>query len=133
MVWTGGENLDSEVDRYLLFYEWIERRLESVVLADFSTVTTDFNAVIQGVNKRFGTSFNCVDNLEEATVQVRQDIQERFLTAENDQSVKRFPLPVRARNQIGQLVRVQVTQHRWMNSALELYARLREKSLAQNA
>jgi hypothetical protein len=42
---------------YIRFYKAVRRHRQSLVVADFDVVTTDFGSVIREVNKRFGTAF----------------------------------------------------------------------------
>jgi len=74
----GNKDVDSEVYRYLAFYRWVEPRIDSVVLAPFETIITDFNQVIRLVNEKYGTEFNYIDDLEGATEQIRRYFDDLF-------------------------------------------------------
>lgn len=71
-------NIDNEVWYYLSFYHWVEPRRDAVVIADFDTVTRDFNCVIRQVNEKYGTAFNYVQDLAAAAEQVRQAMHDRL-------------------------------------------------------
>ena len=45
------------LERYLAFYRCVERARDRVVLADFEEVIADAGAVVERVNRRFGTRF----------------------------------------------------------------------------
>lgn len=43
--------------QYVNFYECVQRYVDSVVVADFRKITSDYAQVIDAVNRRFGTAF----------------------------------------------------------------------------
>jgi hypothetical protein len=59
------------------FYGTVRPVLDRIVVADFSTVTTDYSLVIDEVNRRFGTSFVPYRNSPEADEAVFASIEAR--------------------------------------------------------
>lgn len=62
--------------RYAQFYERIEPVIDRVVVASFETVVSDFGAVINRVNARFGSSFQPYRPTVENEVAVRARVDE---------------------------------------------------------
>jgi hypothetical protein len=65
---------------WLRFYVPLVRYLDRVVVAPFDRVTTDFGAVIQQVNGRFGTTFAPFEHTEESVAAVWASIDSDYRT-----------------------------------------------------
>lgn len=89
--------IDDEVYRYLAFYRWVESRIDSIVLATFETAISDFNRVIRRVNEKHDTRFNYLKDLDEATAQVKQYLDERFTKGEHSERLRWVPTAIRNR------------------------------------
>ncbi len=94
----GRKSVDGEVYRYLVFYRWVESRIDSIALAKFETVITDFNRVIDQVNAKYGAGFDYIQDLDEATAHVKQYLHQRF--AEGEQSERLSWVPTAIRNRL---------------------------------
>lgn len=62
---------------YIQFYTYTCRQSGSVVVATFDQVTTDFGAVIDRVNRRFGTRFESFLHTEENVARCFEIMEER--------------------------------------------------------
>ena len=146
----GRGDIDSEIYRYLVFYRWVESRIDSVVLARFETVISDFNRVIRQVNEKYDTAFNYIKDLDGATAQVKQYLHERFTEGEHSEKLKWAPasiknrlpgflfgmaeqrdgtlrwkpIPVPEREKEKEALRPLVSNHEYIGEAQALYARL---------
>lgn len=57
---------DEGLRAYRFYYESVEPLLDNIVVADFPQVTSDFGAVIDRCNERFGTTFNRYERTDES-------------------------------------------------------------------
>ena len=57
------------------FYATVRPVLDHIVVADFSTTTTDYSLVIDEVNRRFGTNFARYHNSAESDEKVFASIE----------------------------------------------------------
>lgn len=73
-----GYPLRTALRDYVVFYRRVLPHHEGFVVADFHDVTTDFGAVIDRVNSRFGTDFESFDHTTEATEQCFEVIDEFY-------------------------------------------------------
>jgi hypothetical protein len=69
--------VDYAIEWYLMFYRWVEPRMDLMVIAEFNTVIGDFNSIIRQVDQKYNVNFNCLEDLESAMEQVVQYIRER--------------------------------------------------------
>ncbi|RLC99322.1 MAG: hypothetical protein DRI77_03050 [Chloroflexi bacterium] len=147
----GNGDVDSEVYRYLAFYRWVEPRIDSVVLAPFEIIITDFNQVIKRVNEKYRTEFNYVEDLEDATKQIRRYFDDLFdnqdeeggrlkwvpavvrdflpgflfsMEEQRDSALRWKPIPVSEREKGKQELVPLVSGHRHIDQAQALYDRL---------
>jgi len=60
---------------YIRFYEIVARKLDSVVVAPFETVVSDFASVIEAVNRRFGTSYLPYVPSPENEARIRHEVE----------------------------------------------------------
>jgi len=118
----GPEGVDREVTAWLLFYRYVERVRERVVVADFETVVGDFNSVIEAVNRKFGTRFHLVEDVEAARQRVFEDI--RAYSAKIGEKSGQVPMPTAERGWAKAYYRALLLQHPRLRAAQELYDRL---------
>ena len=116
------EGVDREVSSWILFYRYVERVRDRVVLADFATVVDDFNSTIEAINSKFGSEFNLVDDVEAASQRVFEDIQE--YSARIGEKAGQVPLPTAGRGQAKAHYHALLSQHPRINVAQDLYNRL---------
>jgi hypothetical protein len=64
-MYKGTEFLDYYVRHYIAFHKWLIQRKSQVVVAEFGLATTNFNEIIDRVNKKYGVAFNRVVDLKE--------------------------------------------------------------------
>jgi len=121
-------NVDEEICRYIDFYDWVYRRMDKIVLADFDKVINDFNSVIVDINKCFSTSFFMLDDVKKADSQVKGDIENRYdqLGQEKMQHIK--PIPSNERDSSKEKFRDKVLLHHGFLEAKKIY-----KSIMLNA
>jgi len=60
--------------RYIEFYSAVKRVKESVVIADFDSVTRDFGSIISLVNEKFGSKFKLFEHNDENVSAVYAEI-----------------------------------------------------------
>lgn len=145
----GPKVVDAEVYRYIAFYRWVKSRVDSIVLCRFETVVTDFNRVIERVNRKYNTGFNYIEDLEGATAQVEQYLNDRFqegeqskfkwapkiirdrlpgflfsMAEQRDSALRWKPIPVQEREQEKEALCPLVASHEYIGEAQSLYARL---------
>ena len=142
--------VDYGVWYYLTFYRWVERRVNSVVIAEFEMVISDFNRVIRLVNEKYHTTFNYIENLDVAAERVKQDIRSRFVNQRErrkrrmwmpilrnalpdallrpherkDARLKWIPIPNVEREKAKEGIRSLILRHKHIGEAQTLYARL---------
>lgn len=116
-------DIDGEISYYLAFYSWVELRADALIVAEFEEVISDLNCVIRRVNEKCGTSFNCIAHLEEAAGRTRQfirnDVHSRGMNA-----LRWEAIPHVEREELKKKTRPQVSNHRRINEAQALYARI---------
>lgn len=66
------------LEYYVSFYETVEKHRKSYVLATFEEVTGDYGAVIERVNRRFGTDFTPFKNNEKKTEKIFASIDRAY-------------------------------------------------------
>mgnify|MGYP005847309039 CR=1 FL=1 len=118
----GAKGVDREVAAWILFYRYVGRVRERVVLADFETVVGDFNAVIEAVNRKFGTQFRLVEDVGAARQQVFEDIKK--YSAQIGERDGQVPMPTAEREQATATYRALLLRHPRLAVARELYDRL---------
>jgi len=118
----GKQSVESELVRWLSFYEYVQRVTNRLVLANFDEVTCNFNAVIARVNQKYGTGFRLLDDLEAARREVFEGIGE--YAARMGRGGDKIPMPVADREELKARQRSLVSQHPLIGSAHALYARL---------
>jgi hypothetical protein len=72
-----GMRPESAVRQYLRYYRCLQRVENDIVLADFPTVTNDFKRVVDRVNEKYGTRFDCLEITSEVRSLVFERLKER--------------------------------------------------------
>jgi len=116
-------NLDDVVWRYISFYRWVESRLESVVIAEFDEVTTDYNYVIKKVNRKFGATFSYIKDLDASTKAVEAHMR-TYVRDKKMDPTKWEPVPNVDRAALRAKLQPMVNGHRLITEAQALYDRL---------
>lgn len=114
-------DIDMEVSRYIDFYDWVYRRIDKMVIADFYQVVNDFNAAILNVNKKFNKSFLLLSDVKEADSQVKDDIEKRCDRLGQLETFHIKPVPTNGRNEIKEKFHDSVLNHPDYPKARKLY------------
>lgn len=77
-------SLRDALREYCSFYEETSRRRGNVVVARFESVTSDYGAVIEAVNRRFQTSFVPFTHSRESVERIFADIDARYASQYGD-------------------------------------------------
>lgn len=117
-------DIDMEVSRYIDFYDWVYKRIDKVVIADFYRIINDFNAVILGVNKKFDKSFLLLGDVKDADSQVKDDIEKRFDKLGQSEMSHIKPVPTNERDKIKETLRDSVLIHNDFSEAKKLYEKI---------
>jgi len=65
------------VRQYLWYYRCLQRVEEEVIVADFPTVTNDFRKVIDRVNEKYRTRFECLEITSDVRALIFERLRER--------------------------------------------------------
>ncbi|QIN84374.1 hypothetical protein GBA63_18305 [Rubrobacter tropicus] len=68
--------MDRAIEHYVSFYKAVAAHRNACVLASFEEVTTDYGAILERVNQKFGTSFSTFSHTEENVNRVYSRIEE---------------------------------------------------------
>jgi hypothetical protein len=149
-VATRKVDIDDKLEYYLAFYQWVERRKDSVVIADFGVLISDFNDIIRQVNDKYDAGFNYIQDLSAATERAKRDIRQRFASQSESrrrrmwmamprdalfgipsgqkqqkaETLAAIAGPSDEREQRAEELRALVVQHRRIREAKALHARL---------
>lgn len=77
LVMKDAPTAEQALRHYVSFYKTVAEHLDRCVMAPFKEVITDYGAVIERVNERFGTDFSAFDHSEENVGKVFSRIEER--------------------------------------------------------
>ena len=121
------------IREYIDFYETAWACRESLLIADFEEVRSDFGAVINRLNKRFGTNFSSFENTDENRSECFQQIDkafsERYGEVRDEKSVYRITKPVEERTRLKEVVLAQLHSDCYKEDLLraeEIYNRIRK-------
>lgn len=114
-------DIDNEIYRYIDFYDWILKKISNVVIADFDIVVNDYNAIILNVNNHFKKSYDFLEDVKEADVQVKNDIEERFDVLGQSKMSHIKPIPTSARDSVKEELRASVLKHKDFCLAKKIY------------
>lgn len=112
------------INQYISFYAVVLERLQSVVLADFKSVTSDYSRVIQALNTRFGTDYATYVNAPANDDEVFGRIDSINAAREGD-SVDQVARPNRGRSEKLNQARSRVAADSMIQQAVDLYEKLR--------
>ena len=116
---------DDVLARYVDFHRWLADHVDGVVLADFETVLSDWNGVIERVNDRFGTSFATHADAADADRQMEDFIRAKMDAEARSRHATNMPLPSPERSGLKESFREVVESHPLYPAALAAYERLR--------
>jgi len=104
---------------YWLFYRWLCRYAQGFIVADFRDVTSDFGAVIDRVNARFGTPFHRFEHTRNAESAVFNRLAE--IDAEAGQGPREAAGPTEAKEEAKRAI--DFGPHgQWLERCRRLYA-----------
>lgn len=118
-----GLSLAQSLKWYRCFYEHICPHRRSLVVADFSEVTTDFGAVIRRINRRFDTDFTPFDHSEENVARLFSRIRRSDLRL-NPNDVGQISMPDADKEQAKEALRSRLQSREmrpWLSSASAIY------------
>lgn len=118
-----GLSLKKSLKWYAKFYDHIWRHKESIVVADFGKVTSDFGYIIGKVNQHFGTNFVPFRDSEQniAKVYKRIEVTDRRQSPDGPNQIS---VPTQAKAQAKQRIRSQledVSTLPWLQKANTIY------------
>jgi hypothetical protein len=116
---------------WLRFYRYVEPHRNGFVLATFDEVTSDFGAVLQRVNARFGTEFPDFVHTEAAAAEVFDSLETYSLRKDGAIREQAIARPSDVRRQRNQAVRAAMTNGRCktlLAEADDVYDRLVRES-----
>lgn len=99
VVYTPGLTVAASLRGYVRFHEPLLRYRGGFVVGPFEEVVSDFGAVIERVNARFGTSFRPFEHRPEHLARIDREIEEDYRSrARSSEELERtVPLPTEAR------------------------------------
>jgi hypothetical protein len=115
------------LDAYLSYYRRVEPLIDRVVLADFTEVISDFGAVIDRCNERYGTSFKRYERSPEGEAWIKAKIDDiaTQIVAPEDVEAK-TPMPSARRRSVDDVLGdLGPDDQKALAEAEQLYARLR--------
>ena len=123
LVREPGLSPDDVLGRYQRFHRYVQQHRDDFVLARFSTVSTDFGAVIVAVNERFGLSLRGFEHTADNVQQVFDRI-DRISEQTGDASPHRSGRPHPGRRRALVDAQADLAAHRALRPCLDLYREL---------
>lgn len=120
LVFQTSLNADLYLKLYTAFYQTLAPFRQQFVVADFNTITTDFNSVIDRVNKKYGMHFNEIKNLAQRQDEIFSKLNEinlKFFSGAQQKSM----FPDKRREQIKEQARQLVLKSPQLDAALNMY------------
>lgn len=118
--------------RYVRFYKTITEFAEQVVLADFAEVISEFDKVIDRLNRRFGSEFTPYVNSEQADRRVF-DVLDALNVADSGGLEDKLARPSSRKAATQMNLREKVISHHLLPEARAMYARINELALRNKA
>jgi len=113
--------VDDEIYRYIYTYRWVKSNLDNLVIADFDRVINNFNDVVTDINKRFDKSFNLLEDVYDADMQVKNDIEKRYDKLGQTKMSHIKPVPSKHRSEKQEKLVAVILNHKMFNEAKVLY------------
>lgn len=109
VVYTPGLTVAASLRGYVRFHEPLLRYRGGFVVGPFEEVVSDFGAVIERVNARFGTSFRPFEHRPEHLARIDREIEEDYRSrARSSEELERtVPLPTEARRRLKERLRAE--------------------------
>jgi hypothetical protein len=114
-------SIEDEVSRYIMFYKWVAKNIDTVAVTDFREVTTDFNKAILKTNKKFEAAFNLIDDVKKTTEDVFSGLKGKYAKLTSHENVKIRPIPYNQRKKVKQTLLPEVIDHPRFAYANRLY------------
>lgn len=108
VVYTPGLTVEASLRGYVRFHEPLLRYREGFVVGPFEEVVSDFGAVIERVNARFGTSFRPFEHRPEHLARIDREIEEDYRSRARsaEELARMVPLPTEERRAMKERLRV---------------------------
>ncbi len=133
VIYTPGLTPAASLRGYVRFHEPLLPYRDRLVVGLFEEVTTDLGAVIERVNRRFGTRFSPFEHRPEHLARIEREIQEDYRSrARGEEELARtVPLPTEERRRLKERLReaYRATPERLRQRAEAAYEALRAEAL----
>ncbi len=120
LVFQSSSNAGLYLKLYTDFYKALLPYREQIVTADFKTVTTDFNTVIERVNQKYSTQFNEIKNLDQRQDKIfsrLKEINQQFFAGHQQKSM----IPDEQRQKTKEQVKMRVLKSSLLGAAQQIY------------
>ncbi len=120
LVFQSSVNVDLYLKLYIDFYKSLFSYQDKIIVADFKTVTSDFNSVIERVNQKYGTQFNGIKDLNQRQNKIfsrLEEINRQFFAGHQQKSMA----PDKRREKIKEQARQRVLKNSRLAAAQQIY------------
>lgn len=120
LIFQSSANADLYLKLYTDFYKSLLPYLDNIIVADFKTITTDFNSVIERVNQKYNTHFNTIQNLDQRQDEIfsrLQEINQQFFAGRQQKSM----IPDEQRQKTKEQVKMRVLKSPLFKKAGQIY------------
>ena len=127
LIFQSSENATLYLKLYIDFYKALIPYRKQIVIADFKTVTGDFNSVIKRINQKYGTQFNEINNLRQRQDKIfsrLKEINQQFFAGRLQNGM----IPDKQREKTKKQVRQRVLNNPLFETAQQVYYSFTEES-----
>ena len=127
LIFQSSTNAALYLKLYIDFYKALIQYKKQIIIADFKTVTTDFNSVIKRVNRKYGTQFNEIKNLDQRQDKIfdrLKEINQQFFGGRLQNSM----IPDEQREKTKEQVKQLVLKSPLLETAQQIYHSFTEES-----
>ncbi len=121
LLYSASRDLDTEVLRYLTFYEYVLAHRRQVVVAEFYSLIANWNGAIERLNRRFGTKFEVHEEESVGREKANRYIRKWFENAPRSVQVAEIPLPSEERKELKDKMQEIVVRHPLYGQAVAIY------------
>jgi len=105
---------------YIIFHSVIRQYFNSIIIADFNQIITDFGSIVAATNRKYGTSFAPFHHSEENVQEVFRRI-EQINNSKNDGRLLMIAKPTEVKERIKPKVRAEMAKNSLFSKAETIY------------